>query len=579
MVRRSTSFLSILSTAIVIMATVLNSYGQSVPLVAVQNLRIHPDQQSPIIHTFTGLPLTTNGWTDFKALLRDGYKDSRVIFVSSSKGNDSTGKVYSVSDLAFDENGMFQPIGQINAYKTISEGYAKVRNGYPDILLLKRGDEWAAGLGSYARSGRSVRERHIIASYGTGDRPQLFEVMLNARNSSYLIVSGLRFYANDWRTAGRAIDVTGIVTHQLYEDLRLHQHSKDKIQGGTINNVALRRCTFTNYQGHDGFIYAANVTGLMLEENIFSEPWQKGSPDESRHGRHLYLCASEAGDGVETLKNVILHGNIFYRGEREGVDIRSGGIIDNNLIIQNDSTYVGGRGGSEDSIHSAKIINNVFLEGPPNINGPNNLIMANIDGGVISGNIWTDGTNLGGSANTINIVGSKNVNIAKNLTVSDNIIYNFSISGGRAIAISSSLQEVEDIIIRNNELQYTTTSSEIILHRAWSTERFKGFTYSGNKYFSTTGAANWFIPGGTMAGWIKMSGETGAKAIKNNYPDASRNIKTYNAMLGGGASTEAFMAEVLKQSRYYWRSEYSACKVNNYIRSGFGKAPVQCTSH
>jgi len=103
---------------------------------------------------------------------------------------------------------------------------------------------------------------------------------------------------------------------------------------------------------------------------------------------------------------------------------------------------------------------------------------------------------------------------------------------------------------------------------------FVGLHFANNRYFSIAPSHDWFNPGGTIAGWLEISSETGANESQVSYPDAGRNVKTYSATLGGSASTEDFMEKLLKQSRFNWRTEYTAISVNNYIREGFGKDAV-----
>lgn len=525
-------------------------------------------------YDFPLLPLTSSGWTDFEDLLtNEGYQTARVVFVSND-GNDNTAQIYGISKVTFDSNGMFQPVGTVQPFATITAAYANMRGGYPDILLLNRGDEWTEsfdtdGIGR-VKSGSSFNERHIIASYGTGVRPQLFESIINARNASYIIISGLRLYTDDWRTADRAIDITGEVYHQLYEDIKVDQHYKNLIQGGThtLENIALRRCIFTDHSAHDGVFYTAGVNGLLFEENVFFRPREPSS--DSRYGRHLYL--SPSGEEKHGLTGLILRRNIFNQGERESIDVRAGGLIENNLSLQNDLLTVGGRGGSENSIQTAHIINNVFMQGSPLTNGENELNLINIYNGIVSGNIWTDNTNLGSSVNVINIVGSDTVRVALHIDISNNTIYGFSGDGSaRGFTISSDLIDVEDITVQGNEFQYVNGSSQIILHREWQEDLFEGFTYSNNKYFSTAAVGDWFSPGGTFAEWVVLSGETGGEAVQISYTDANRTITTYNSYIGEPGTTEDFMLKVLDQSRYNWNPDYTADAVNDYIREGFDK--------
>src|SRR5262245_41145774 len=102
--------------------------------------------------------LGSDGWTVFTA-----SSDTRVIYVSSSAGNDSN-----------------DGLSQSTPVKTLFKGVSLLRNGYPDWLRLKKGDSWtnesfsqysANEYGAFCKSGRSPTEPMLISSYGTGARP------------------------------------------------------------------------------------------------------------------------------------------------------------------------------------------------------------------------------------------------------------------------------------------------------------------------------------------------------------------------------------------------------------------------
>ncbi|NGP53706.1 hypothetical protein [Thioalkalivibrio sp. XN8] len=537
------------------------------------------DSEFEAIHDFTGLPIDQFGWTDFGALTASGYDDARVVFVSN-EGSDNLGKVYGIGDLTFDDKGMFQPRVQVSAFATIAAANAQMREGYPDILLLRRGDEWSESFTSSSagrpKSGRSASERQIIASYGAGDRPRLFQGSIDAYSKSYLIVTGLHIYNADWTTAGRALDVNGFPEHQLYEDIRFDRNSKDLIQGGDIRNVAIRRCFYSHYQAHDGFVFVSKTNGMLFEENVFYEPYQKNYPDGSRFGRHLYLSPTvEVGGAQDGLKNLILRRNVFFRGEREAADFRAGGLIEDNLFLQNDITMVGGRGGSIDSVQSATIINNVFMQGPPNINSSNILHLINMDGTIVKGNIWTDPRGIS-AANVITITGVSNTYILRNTSILENVVYNYVESPGgvaRAVSLSNDFTEVRNVSIQDNEFQFGTGSAEIIMHRDWTGgagDRFSGFSYRGNKYYSGD-TSDIFMPGDNFAGWQSASGETEAEFTRISYPDPQRTIDSYLSGLGLSGGAEEFAAQALSMSRSNWNPSFTAGAVNDYIRAGFGR--------
>jgi len=524
-------------------------------------------------HFFTGLPMTGDGWTDYQAMIQSGYDDSRVIFVSSS-GDDSTANTYVITDLTFDTNGMFQPAGTINAYSTISAGFSQIRDGYPDILLLERGDVWdeyfsSGSVGDWSKSGRSQTERIILSSYGQGDRPTLNtgdDSGIDIDDIDFLIVSGIHIYSDSWASgnSARAIDVLGESADIIFEDC-IFERNLNRVQGygGIHNRIAFRRNHFIegNLGDLGASIYASETTDLLIEENVFSHPETKN--------RHLYMSPTGTDDD-HSLKGLILKGNIFHYSERSGLSVRSGGEIDNNLFLQNDQVLVGGWGGSGGSIQSAYISNNVFLESSITAgDGEFSIRLINIDGGEVKDNIWTDNTNLGTSSYAVKFSGDEGVYIAKNIEIRDNIIHDWAGGpvDGRGIHYPGGF-EVDNVVITNNDIQMVSGSDDLISHSG----SFNGFTYSDNTYYTT--ASNWFNPGGTFENWVSQSGETGAEAVQVTYPDSARTLKTYGVSLGGNPSTQDFIDKALEQARHSWDSDYTAPAVNNYIRAGFGREPI-----
>jgi hypothetical protein len=59
-----------------------------------------PTTAAGSVHDFTGLPLTSDGWTDLHGMIMSqGYSDARIVYVSTS-GNDSTAQVYGQASAA-----------------------------------------------------------------------------------------------------------------------------------------------------------------------------------------------------------------------------------------------------------------------------------------------------------------------------------------------------------------------------------------------------------------------------------------------------------------------------------------------
>ena len=82
----------------------------------------------------------------------------------SSAGDDDNASFYTAGDVAVG-NDTFNPSGSIVAFETYAAAYALTRDGYPDWILLKRGDEFTFTIGSSIRSGRDSDEPFLIGAY------------------------------------------------------------------------------------------------------------------------------------------------------------------------------------------------------------------------------------------------------------------------------------------------------------------------------------------------------------------------------------------------------------------------------
>jgi len=539
-------------------------------------------------HYFTGLPITSDGWTDFDTLTDTGYSTARVIFVADD-GNDGTAQIYGIGDVTFDSNGIFQaPVG-VAPYLTITAAYAQVRDGYPDILLLKRGDTWTeafatGSIGRWNNSGPSSTVRQILASYGSsGDRPLLNIGIYSGwqtegtPDANNVIISGIQFYAHLWEssTEGRCVNLLGTSEEILFEDCVFNRNTnlvQGYPEGSRHTNIAFRRCQFI--EGKSGELTAFTlggygVDGLLIEENLFYKPVEGN--------RHLYL-----DNGLNNATpNTLIRGNIMYVSQRSGISARAGGSIEKNLIVQNDLVLVGQHGSTlEGGIISGIIRDNVFLEsveiaGNTDGDGEWGLWLKNNDGSLISDNIWTDPTGMdAGGGFAIYISGGDTVHVGKNLTVQNNIVYGRSTAAGASQAIrwESDLTDTSGCVFSGNDIQMVNGSDYIIRHASGSITA--GITYSNNRYYSSETESTWFAPGGDLSGWVSASGETGASNTQVTYTDATRTLKTYNQSLGGTATTAAFMTSALGQARYNWDTDLTAYAAINYIRAGFDKTAI-----
>lgn len=312
-----------------------------------------------------------NGWTILTPSDR-----SAVFYVSNSEGNDAN-----------------DGLSPDTAVKTIPRGEFLIRDKSNDFLLFKRGDTWNEGFGDFYWGGLSVDQPLVISSYGTGARP-LFKTgastavriwsssYANAHGGGYnnIVFKGLHFQANTFNgtsgAVGFRIDRAG--QNLLFEDMHVEGYSGNIVvqsmgpKMGT--NVQVRRSIIVdayalrgsskwlipggNGATDKGFprgrfslgIYASRIDGLLIEENVFDHNgWKEGvlGAERTIYNHNIYIQR-------DNTDKVTIRGNIIANGSANGAQLRSGGILENNLIIGNGTgAYIDGAGG--------KAIGNVFL--------------------------------------------------------------------------------------------------------------------------------------------------------------------------------------------------------------------------
>lgn len=466
-------------------------------------------QVSPPMAPVAAPYLDANGWTVFTP-----SADTRVVYVSSSQGNDNN-----------------DGLSQSTPVKTIKKGLALIRHNYPDWLLLKKGDVWndeafeeISGVNNgTARSGRSSAEPMLLSAYGTGARPliktnpKIHGTIIGSsgggggQGGNYIAIVGIEFYAytRDPNSPNYDFGTTSL-THvginfllpidwMLIEDCKWSFYQNNVIQtvGGTSQNVSLRRNVIANNystNSHAQGLYTENIVGLLLEENLFDHNgWneQVAGAEPTIFNHNLYLQYQQ---GPATVR-----GNIITWASSHGIQARSGGSITDNLFARNSITILSGG-------LPATITGNAILEGK-------DIDVATPRGMAIDLNPATGPS-----------------------TVTRNIIAHAASSpiNQRGIALAASTTG----IAATNNIIYDWLNAIV--------DQGSGNTTSPND--------------------INLGG----------YPDPTRSIASYNASLGGASTLAAFLAEARLQSKDNWRPQYTAAAVNSYIRSGFttAAAPV-----
>jgi len=533
--------------------------------------------------------------------------DSRIIYVSSSGGSDTTGTFYSPSSPEVGADPL-QPAQAIKPYKSVDKAMAQARVGYPDWVLLKRGDTWTRTAVISAKSGRAPAERALIGAYGPASaaRPLIRTGTAGGvqfyKKVSFAAVVGLHFYAHhrdpaspDFVGFAAAANPTGMWSYAsdatapnqtiLVEDCVFRFYSNNVVQGTEKNSdIVVRRCQFLDdysTTSHSQGMYTKDAS-VLLEENLFDHNgWYKQSYvqlNDKAEGQATYFnhntYFTNTGDTVFR-RNLFLRassiGNKFTANPTGGADqiMARNVLLDDNLYVEGEIGVSAGGNTDNGTGHrweNILIMNNVLLDigrgRPTNRSLGWGIDVNDWDGGKVSGNTFCHY----GDATVKNIYALSCIGHTRDLEITGNVISGLK---SNKYAISIDGDPKSNITVKDNQLQLGGTDMLLISTAvAGST-----ITFAQNRYFtSATPASSHFQVKGAkvdFGGWVTQTGETGGQLKKLGYPDPDRTVETYMSSLGKTATLDAFISEAKKQSRGNWREAYTARAVNRYVRAGF----------
>src|SRR6516164_7270867 len=258
--------------------------------------------------TASGLPLDANGWTVFTP-----SSDTHIIYVSDSTGNDSTGVIGDST----------------HPYKTLAQGVSLLRNGYPDWLLLKKGDIWTnQSLSNLYVSGRSATEPMLFSSYGSGPQPQVrpsAALYQNGIGSAYgytasnIAVVDIDFYAylrdpSGPNTEG-AMNMEGAFWNNASQNWLLFEGCKfrfftdgvntnvtntDRLPQHSIQTLVFRRNIVVDNHPGSGF-GTADTINFTMDENLFDQNYTvSGAGSGRRVQQHNFYIAGYYPDSANS---------------------------------------------------------------------------------------------------------------------------------------------------------------------------------------------------------------------------------------------------------------------------------------
>jgi hypothetical protein len=503
---------------------------------------------------------SSSGWTALEP-----SSDTIKLYVSSSSGNDSN-----------DGRSTARP------KRTIAAARELLRHGKPDWLLLRRGDAWEESLGQWKKSGRSAAEPMVVTSYG--DDPARPLLRTGAKSGVWtnggggtpprienVAFVGLHFVAHEYRGTGDCVGAQWLQpsTNVLFEDCQFQAFSTNLVLqavNGRHKNLRLRRSVIVDAYSihgsgnHPQGLYAYAVDGLTIEDNVFDHNgWNESVPDAGAdvYSHNLYI------DNGST--DVVVRGNIIANASSHGMQLRCGGLAENNLFLHNSIALSVGCGNHpEPAGVIADVRGNVILDGK-DIDAANprgwGMWFGNIQSGRVAHNVIAhnsgkqplalvlDGDHVGDETHGIGVRG---------LVIERNVVLDW----GGSFRVEGNGEQIRDIKLTRNDIQDSATDAALVEYVDPSS--VASVLSSGNRYYSRRAPRDAW----TRVGGARRALPESDRPVQAEYPHAERCAKFFADALGANGTARAFLAEARAQSRASWRPSFTADSVNRYVKEG-----------
>lgn len=509
-----------------------------------------------------------DGWTHLAP-----SKDSHVVFVSSSSGDD-----------------FFDGRSERLPKRTLAAAIAELRHGYPDWLLLKRGDVWNESLGHWKRSGRSAQEPLVVASYGASDGESGARPLLRGNEANGLItlpagdsparidhiaLVGLHLAPRSSEREARSSAVTLLAPMRdvLIEDCEFEGYEVNLTVAATPGrkqNIRLRRNLIRNAYATDGpvghGIYLEAADQVLIEENLLERngwnPAVEGAtPSVFRHG--IYVQS-----GPDGCTGVLLRGNIIASSSSHGVQLRPGGAALDNLFVDNPIGLLLG-GGAEPTEGGVVAVarRNVVLAGR-DLDAENprgwGLAAENLRAGELRSNLIAWGRTEALAFALLLEGNTPGVGLRHVLAI-DNVIHDWR----GPLRIGGTPEQLGPLSLERNRITSSYASPALVL--VADARAIANVRWSENEYAGAAAGDAWFTLGEARLdaqAWSAASGDV--VGVPPAAPEGGRpTLESYMASLGEPATLEAFLAGARAQSKSNWQPRYTAAAVNAYLRAGF----------
>ncbi len=531
-----------------------------------------------------------DGWTALTP-----HPTTHVIYVSSSAGDDATGRVYDLSDPADADligPDPQHPAGPVQAFATPGAAYDLMRDGYPDWMLLKRGDEWTItghtfGRNLWKKSGQGPGlGRMLVSSYGDDslDRPFLhtdptkhgiFSVTntWNPESVSHIGFVGLHLEPNGRRVDQNPTGIRWLAAGSdiLFEDMAVIGYKECAFSSGPKQDLALRRCIIADNwstEGHSQGIFVKEVDGLLVEECIFDHNgWNEtiADADRSTYNHNMYLSTTNRG--------VVVRNNISVRASATGCQARSGGDIIGNIFEGNpfglNFGWTEGVALPDDRGSIGMCLDNIVIDVENRGFGQWGIAIGNI--GARQRTPFRNNLIIGRNDQLAGLIisGTNNYGI-HSIEISQNVVYNFD----RPMRVLGTPGEnLTNVLFSDNTLVQNDSDDKQLIEFRDADPDPSMTAFQGNAYFSRLPAHRWFRVDSeaelSLDEWTEVASESDASVESDPFPDPTRDLATYSGYLGFEPTLDGFMRQARQQRKGYWRESLTARTVGDWIREGF----------
>ena len=536
---------------------------------------------------FAQLPLDSLGWTIFTP-----HPDNRILYVSSLDGDDAMAQVYRANDFP----DPFNPPASMMSFEDIETAKSHMRHEHGDWILFKKGDEFYDVIGRHRVSGHSSSYPTLYGSYGSStERPVFLSgaqtvIGCYAGNgtpdsvSNYAII-GLEMYQHSRDpehhgyiagSGGGAIlrilrEGRNILVEDCYSRFGQLTIQRPNSAQGPISNVKIRRCVVVdNYStnSHAQGLFCSGIDTLLIEENVFDHNgWHDTitGAEQTVFNHNMYI------QYTNTLATATVRNNIIARASSHGLQLRSGGLMENNLFVRDPLPFFIGinrnQTGNIVTMKHGKAIGNVCLESNDIGTAPRGFAMEllNLDSVLAYNNLFTTDSSSDYNSDPIRIT----QDTVRNAVIEHNTIYNWGDETPGGSSVFSFVDHAENNIIRENLIQQHDLAVRMIRYDVPYASG--SFLLEDNQYYSLRNPTQMFQIDNLnydLPSWQSLTGDNSVESLVT-FDDPNRNLSSYQASLGETATFEAFMEEARKQSKDNWQEVYTAQAVNDYLRAGF----------